>query len=340
MSTEEGHFSKEEILDYLNINMDFDKMVDIEMHLDNCRQCKTLSKELESSSNKQQRDKEFDEATEERRVAALKAKKTINSNVIRYLILIIILSSIIGFGYYNNDYLLSILTPKESSVTEEINDSLPVDEELSQLETTSFTHFESDSTSIETLSVVESINNEEIDASILVEQEQPITTTNAVVNQTRQETVSPQVKNTISTQIHAIETSNVEQKTPEVVAEEIKESVEEQPISVSKGTLVAIPNSENQATPTQGYQSFNAYVENNFIYPESAKSNSVEGNVIIEFIIAEEGSPTDIKIVSGLGYGCDEVVINLISNSPAWKTYIGEDFVENKRAEVRFIFKL
>ena len=121
---------------------------------------------------------------------------------------------------------------------------------------------------------------------------------------------------------------------------EVIELVPEIEIPASKGTLFVTPNEANQALPSSGYDEFNKYVERNFSYPEEAKLNRVEGVVIVEFMVSEGGNISDIKIIKGLGFVCNEVVIDLLRNSPAWKSYIGEDFVENKSASVQFTFKL
>lgn len=47
-------------------------------------------------------------------------------------------------------------------------------------------------------------------------------------------------------------------------------------------------------------------------YPELAKRNGIEGIVIAEFIVNEQGKVEDLKIVRGIGAGCDEEVLRVI----------------------------
>lgn len=47
-------------------------------------------------------------------------------------------------------------------------------------------------------------------------------------------------------------------------------------------------------------------------YPELAKRSGIEGIVVAEFIINEKGQIEDLKIVRGIGGGCDEEVLRVI----------------------------
>jgi protein TonB len=40
---------------------------------------------------------------------------------------------------------------------------------------------------------------------------------------------------------------------------------------------------------------------------------------VVNFVVEADGSLSDIKIVKGLGYGCDEEVMRLIRQMPKWK---------------------
>lgn len=44
-------------------------------------------------------------------------------------------------------------------------------------------------------------------------------------------------------------------------------------------------------------------------YPEEAKKNDIEGDVLLRVTIDENGNVTDVKVVRGLGYGLDEAAV-------------------------------
>ena len=61
------------------------------------------------------------------------------------------------------------------------------------------------------------------------------------------------------------------------------------------------------------------YLANNIQYPAIAQKNNIEGIVYVSFIIETDGTLTDIKIIKGIGAGCDEEVVRVIKNMPKWK---------------------
>ena len=60
------------------------------------------------------------------------------------------------------------------------------------------------------------------------------------------------------------------------------------------------------------------YIYKNVVYPSIARDNGVEGKVTAQFIINEEGKVTNVKIIRGIGAGCDDEVVRVLSNMPNW----------------------
>ena len=75
-----------------------------------------------------------------------------------------------------------------------------------------------------------------------------------------------------------------------------------------------------RARPKGGMVQLYAYFNENIEYPLEAYNASVEGQILIEFIIDLNGNvkPESIKILKGLGYGLDEAAIGLIQKMPTW----------------------
>jgi TonB family protein len=63
---------------------------------------------------------------------------------------------------------------------------------------------------------------------------------------------------------------------------------------------------------------FNEYVLSEIEYPRLAIEKSIEGTVIIEFIVETNGFVTGIEIKKGVNGGCSEEAIRLLQNS-RWK---------------------
>lgn len=54
------------------------------------------------------------------------------------------------------------------------------------------------------------------------------------------------------------------------------------------------------------------------MYPHRAQRMGIEGWVFVEFVVERDGSLTDIKVVKGIGGGCDDEAIRVISQAPKW----------------------
>ncbi len=72
------------------------------------------------------------------------------------------------------------------------------------------------------------------------------------------------------------------------------------------------------ASPKNGYAAFYKLVGENIKYPATARRTGIEGKVFVEFIVNRDGSLTEFKVVRGIGGGCDEESIRVISLSPNW----------------------
>jgi protein TonB len=65
---------------------------------------------------------------------------------------------------------------------------------------------------------------------------------------------------------------------------------------------------EQQPEPVGGFAAFYAYVGKN-----------IQGRVYLEFVVERNGSLTDIKVLKGIGGGCDEEACRIIAGAPNWK---------------------
>ncbi|WP_165372161.1 TonB family protein [Emticicia agri] len=75
---------------------------------------------------------------------------------------------------------------------------------------------------------------------------------------------------------------------------------------------------ENPEYPGGNTELF-AFIGNNLKYPLEAEKNNIFGKVFARFIIRKDGSISDIKILKGIGYGCDEETVRVLSQMPRWK---------------------
>ena len=87
----------------------------------------------------------------------------------------------------------------------------------------------------------------------------------------------------------------------EVVEQEIFQIVEEMP---------AFPG---------GDQKLLEYVAKNIKYPQIARESGIQGRVFIGFVVEPDGSVSNVKVLRGIGGGCDEEAMRVIKSMPKWK---------------------
>lgn len=61
------------------------------------------------------------------------------------------------------------------------------------------------------------------------------------------------------------------------------------------------------------------FLARNIKYPIYAREHNIQGTVITSFIIEPDGKISNIKVIQGIGGGCDEEAIRVISIMPQWK---------------------
>jgi periplasmic protein TonB len=70
---------------------------------------------------------------------------------------------------------------------------------------------------------------------------------------------------------------------------------------------------ENQPEPLKSYKFFYEQLGKNTKYPRQAVRNGIEGKVTVEFIVNKNGEPSDLKVIKGIGSGCDEEAMRVLS---------------------------
>ncbi len=50
-------------------------------------------------------------------------------------------------------------------------------------------------------------------------------------------------------------------------------------------------------------------------YPEIARKAGIEGRVFLQFVVNEEGNVQDVVVQRGIGAGCDEEAVRVVSNA-------------------------
>ena len=68
-----------------------------------------------------------------------------------------------------------------------------------------------------------------------------------------------------------------------------------------------------------GAKAWSKYMERNLRYPSRAQDEGAAGKVFVSFVVEKDGSITDVSVIKGIGFGCDEEAMKVIKKSPLWK---------------------
>jgi protein TonB len=77
-------------------------------------------------------------------------------------------------------------------------------------------------------------------------------------------------------------------------------------------------NVDEMPQPENGYEGFYNLLRKEMKYPTKARLRNIEGKVFVQFVISEDGSISQQKIIKGIGGGCDEEALRVLSLSK-WK---------------------
>jgi TonB family protein len=62
-----------------------------------------------------------------------------------------------------------------------------------------------------------------------------------------------------------------------------------------------------------GSEAFSDFINKNIRYPQEAVEARVAGSVIVEYDIHDDGTVSGARVLRGIGYGCDEEAVRLVS---------------------------
>jgi protein TonB len=95
--------------------------------------------------------------------------------------------------------------------------------------------------------------------------------------------------------------------------------------------FVQIPHYEG------GKEAFRKFIASHLVYPAEALKEHIEGIVIVEYEVNDNGIVTNARIFKGIGYGCDTEALRLIKLLKFDKTYNRGIRVKSKyKAKIEF----
>jgi protein TonB len=76
---------------------------------------------------------------------------------------------------------------------------------------------------------------------------------------------------------------------------------------------------EQSAEFPGGQNKFASFLAKTIHYPAAARKSNVQGKVFVTFVVEKDGSLDQLKVVRGIGAGCDQEAVRALAASPKWK---------------------
>lgn len=91
-----------------------------------------------------------------------------------------------------------------------------------------------------------------------------------------------------------------------------------------------------------GQTALHKFLFENIKYPVIANESGIQGMVYVTFVVEKDGSITDVRVLRGIGGGCDEEAVRVVKTMPKWK--VGKQRGKPVRVQfnlpVRFVLQM
>lgn len=67
-----------------------------------------------------------------------------------------------------------------------------------------------------------------------------------------------------------------------------------------------------------GSEAMYKYIYDNLKYPAIARESNITGQVIVQFVVSENGDIQNARVVRGIGGGCNEEALRIVNSMPLW----------------------
>ncbi len=149
-------------------------------------------------------------------------------------------------------------------------------------------------------------------------------------------------------EIVEVENDIVLDETIEIKIEDVKIEIKD---IVTDVTAIEAPRQEENVDPIfdiveqnavypGGMDAFYKYIGKELNYPSYAYRTEITGRVFVQFVIDKLGNVTDVKVLKGIGGGCDEEAERVIRESKKWSPAKQRGKAVKVRMNIPIVFKL
>jgi len=108
---------------------------------------------------------------------------------------------------------------------------------------------------------------------------------------------------------------NAEMDQNEVMEEYVAPEIEEEEVVEAEVFTIV----EEMPSYPGGDAKMYEYLGKNIKYPQIARESSIQGRVFVNFVVEPDGSVSNVKVLRGIGGGCDEEAMRVVKTMPKWK---------------------
>jgi TonB family protein len=99
------------------------------------------------------------------------------------------------------------------------------------------------------------------------------------------------------------------------------------------------PTREKSPSFPGGETALISYLKEQVRYPGEARSNGIQGRVVLSFWVETDGSLSDIRVIKDIGGGCAEEAIRVVKGMPDWVPGSTNEVPARKLFTLPFVFK-
>lgn len=108
---------------------------------------------------------------------------------------------------------------------------------------------------------------------------------------------------------------NAEVEQNEIIEEYVPVEVEEEEVVEAEVFTIV----EEMPSYPGGDAKMYEYLGKNIKYPQIARESGIQGRVFVNFVVEPDGSVSNVKVLRGIGGGCDEEAMRVVKTMPKWK---------------------
>jgi len=146
--------------------------------------------------------------------------------------------------------------------------------------------------------------------------EEPLFKVKSTVHEIEKPALPPKpllIKSTPAVSLTESKTANDDKSVEPIVSTEINDNPFVDLPSEEVEDIILFP--EVQAKPLGGYESFYDQISKSLRYPKQAQRNQITGKVFVEFIVDKTGAVINLKVLKGIGGGCDEEALRVLAKT-------------------------